>query len=80
MSFILALNQGTASSRALVFDHDGNVRGLAQKEFRQIFRQPGFVEHDAEERLADAIIAATCRSYIWPELIYSVAKYYRNKP
>jgi glycerol kinase len=49
MSFILALDQGTTSSRALVFDHDGNVAGLAQKEFRQIFPQPGLVEHDAEE-------------------------------
>jgi glycerol kinase len=49
MSFILALDQGTSSSRALVFDHDGNVCGLAQKEFRQIFPQPGYVEHDAEE-------------------------------
>jgi glycerol kinase len=49
MSFILALDQGTTSSRALVFDHEGNVRGLARKEFRQIFPQPGLVEHDAEE-------------------------------
>jgi len=49
MSFILALDQGTTSSRALVFDHDGNVAGVAQKEFRQIFPQPGYVEHDAEE-------------------------------
>jgi len=49
MSFILALDQGTTSSRALVFDHDGNVRGVAQKEFSQIFPQPGLVEHDAEE-------------------------------
>lgn len=49
MSFILALDQGTTSCRALVFDHDGTVRGLAQKEFRQIFPAPGLVEHDAEE-------------------------------
>ena len=49
MSFILALDQGTTSSRALVFDHDGTVRGSAQKEFRQIFPEPGLVEHDAEE-------------------------------
>jgi len=49
MSFILALDQGTTSSRAVVFDHDGKVRGLAQKEFRQIFPQPGLVEHDGEE-------------------------------
>ena len=49
MSFILALDQGTTSSRALVFDHDGNVCGVAQKEIRQIFPEPGLVEHDAEE-------------------------------
>ena len=49
MSFILALDQGTTSSRAVVFDHAGTIRGLAQKEFRQIFPAPGLVEHDAEE-------------------------------
>ena len=49
MSFILALDQGTTISRALVFDHEGAVRGLAQKELRQLFPQPGLVEHDAEE-------------------------------
>ncbi len=49
MSFILALDQGTTSSRALVFDHDGFVRGFAQKEFSQFFPQPGLVEHDPEE-------------------------------
>ena len=49
MSFILALDQGTTSSRALVFDHAGTVRGQAQKEFRQFFPAPGLVEHDAEE-------------------------------
>ena len=52
MSYILSLDQGTTSSRALVFDHDGNVRGSAQKEFRQIFPQAGWIEHDAREILA----------------------------
>ncbi len=46
---ILALDQGTTSSRALVIDHDGRVVATAQREFRQIFPQPGWVEHDAEE-------------------------------
>src|SRR6185369_10649039 len=55
MSFILALDQGTTSSRALVFDHDGNVCGLAQKEFCQYFPRPGLVEHDAEEIWASQI-------------------------
>ncbi|MDD2580528.1 MAG: glycerol kinase GlpK [Desulfuromonadaceae bacterium] len=49
MNFILALDQGTTSSRAVLFDHAGTVRGFAQKEFRQIFPEPGLVEHDAEE-------------------------------
>lgn len=47
--FILALDQGTTSSRSLIFDHQGNIKGLAQKEFKQIYPQPGWVEHDANE-------------------------------
>jgi len=47
--YMLALDQGTTSSRSMVFDKQGNIAGLAQKEFRQIFPQPGWVEHDAEE-------------------------------
>ena len=49
MSFILALDQGTTSSRAIVFDREGRIRSTAQKEFRQIFPQPGWVEHDPSE-------------------------------
>jgi glycerol kinase len=49
MSFVLALDQGTTSSRALLFDHAGNVRAVAQREFGQHFPQPGWVEHDAGE-------------------------------
>jgi len=49
MAYILALDQGTTSSRAIVFDHDGTIRSLAQKEFRQIFPKAGWVEHDADE-------------------------------
>jgi len=49
MSFILALDQGTTSSRAMVFDHAGAVRAMAQCEFRQIYPQPGWVEHDPNE-------------------------------
>ncbi|MFH0909132.1 MAG: glycerol kinase GlpK [bacterium] len=49
MSFILALDQGTTSSRAMVVDESGAIRGVAQKEFRQIFPQPGWVEHDPRE-------------------------------
>src|SRR5687767_14880497 len=49
MKYVLALDQGTTSSRAIVFDETGAVRSVAQKEFRQIFPQPGWVEHDADE-------------------------------
>jgi glycerol kinase len=49
MKHILALDQGTTSSRSIVFDHSGNVVASAQKEFRQIFPKPGWVEHDAKE-------------------------------
>jgi glycerol kinase len=49
MKHILALDQGTTSSRAIVFDHSGSVVASAQREFRQIFPKPGWVEHDAQE-------------------------------
>jgi glycerol kinase len=49
MSFVLALDQGTTSSRAMLFDHHGAIRAVAQKEFRQIFPQSGWVEHDPQE-------------------------------
>ena len=58
MSFILALDQGTTSSRAMVFDHAGNVRATAQREFRQIFPQPGWVEHDPNEIWASQLAVA----------------------
>ena len=47
--FILALDQGTSSSRALIFDHAGRIRSLAQKEFRQHFPKEGWVEHDPKD-------------------------------
>lgn len=47
--FILALDQGTTSSRSLVFDKKGNIISAAQKEFRQLYPRPGWVEHDANE-------------------------------
>ena len=47
--YIMSLDQGTTSSRCIIFDRQGNIRSSAQKEFRQIFPQPGWVEHDAME-------------------------------
>jgi glycerol kinase len=49
MKYILALDQGTTSSRAIVFDRQGAIIAAAQQEFRQIFPKPGWVEHDASE-------------------------------
>ncbi len=52
MRTILALDQGTTSSRAILFDENGGVVQVAQREFRQIFPQPGWVEHDPKEILS----------------------------
>ncbi len=49
MRYILSIDQGTTSSRAILFDEEAQVIGMAQKEFRQYFPQPGWVEHDANE-------------------------------
>ena len=56
--YILALDQGTTSSRSLVFDHAGHIVALAQKEFTQHYPQPGWVEHDPEEILATQLATA----------------------
>ena len=53
--FVLALDQGTTSSRAIVFDRQGTIRAVAQKEFAQIFPQAGWVEHDPQEIWASQI-------------------------
>jgi glycerol kinase len=47
--YLLALDQGTSSSRSIVFDADGHIVAMAQREFRQIYPQPGWVEHDPKE-------------------------------
>jgi len=49
MTYLLALDQGTSSSRSIVFDHDGRIVAMAQRELTQIFPQPGWVEHDPME-------------------------------
>ncbi len=58
MKAILALDQGTTSSRAIVFDATGSVAAVAQKEFRQIYPRPGWVEHDPREIAATQIAVA----------------------
>jgi glycerol kinase len=49
MAFLMALDQGTTSSRAIVFSDSGDICSIAQREFKQIYPQPGWVEHDANE-------------------------------
>src|SRR5438045_8081560 len=58
MRYVLALDKGTTSSRAIVFDERGAARASAQKEFRQHFPQPGWVEHDAGEILRTQLACA----------------------
>lgn len=49
MKYVMSLDQGTSSSRCILFDQTGSIRSSVQKEFRQIYPQPGWVEHDATE-------------------------------
>jgi glycerol kinase len=58
VKYVLALDQGTTSSRALLFDEMGKVRAVAQREFDQIFPQPGWVEHDPEQIASSQIAVA----------------------
>jgi glycerol kinase len=58
MPYILAFDQGTTSSRAIVFDADGRIVAVAQKEFEQIYPRPGWVEHDPDEIWATQMAVA----------------------
>ena len=49
MNYILSMDQGTTSSRAIIFDKKGRIVSVAQKEFKQIFPKPGWVEHNPDE-------------------------------
>ncbi|MGV3547478.1 MAG: glycerol kinase GlpK [Pedobacter sp.] len=57
--FILSLDQGTTSSRAIVFNHSGEIIAIAQKEFTQIYPKPGWVEHDPNEIWSTQLAVAT---------------------
>ena len=59
MPYVLALDQGTTSSRAIIFDHDAAIVAVGQREFQQIFPRPGWVEHDPNEIWATQIAVAT---------------------
>ena len=58
MNYLLALDQGTSSSRSMIFDKLGRVVAMAQREFRQIYPRPGWVEHDPEEIWASQLATA----------------------
>ncbi len=58
MTYILALDQGTTSSRAILFNQAGEIVSVAQREFQQFYPQPGWVEHDPEEILASQFACA----------------------
>ncbi len=73
--YILAIDQGTTSSRAIIFDHNSDVVAVAQKEFTQIFRHPGWVEHDANEiwlSVLSCIASCMQKSHILPEQIAAI--------
>ena len=61
--YILTLDEGTTSARAIIFDNFGNVVSLAQNEFKQIYPKPSFVEHDPIEILS-AQYSAVCECII----------------
>ena len=56
--YIMALDSGTTSNRCILFNEAGQIQAMAQKEFTQIFPQPGWVEHDAEEIFATQLEVA----------------------
>ena len=71
MKYILSIDQGTTSCRAILFDKEVNIKVVAQKEFTQIFPKPGWVEHDANE------IWSTQRSVIY-DAISKVDEFSKN--
>lgn len=73
--YVIALDQGTTSSRTIVFDHDANIVASSQREFGQIYPKPGWVEHDAMEIWASqssTLIEALARADIHSEEVASI--------
>ena len=73
--YVAAIDQGTTSSRCILFDHAGQIVSSAQKEHRQIFPRPGWVEHDAAEIWANVqtvIRDAMARAAAWPDDIAAI--------
>lgn len=75
MSFVLALDAGTTSSRAILYDHEGAIRSVAQREFQQIYPQAGWVEHDGGEIWTSQIsvaVEALSRAHARPRDIVAI--------
>jgi glycerol kinase len=73
--YVAAIDQGTTSTRFMIFDHGGNVAAVDQKEHKQIYPKPGWVEHDPLEILAvtrDVMAGALSKSGIDPSEIAAV--------
>jgi glycerol kinase len=74
-SYVAAIDQGTTSTRCILFDHGGNVRVVDQKEHQQIYPKPGLVEHDAAqiwERVQEVIAGALDKGRILPEQVAAI--------
>jgi len=75
MSYLLALDQGTTSSRSIIFDREGSILASAQLAFEQYFPRPGWVEHDpleiweSQKRTIDQVIrkAGLCKDQVRPD-------------
>ena len=73
--YVISLDQGTTSSRAIIFDRDQNIVGIAQKEFTQIYPKPGYVEHDPMEIYASqygVLIEVLAKSGISPDEVAAI--------
>ena len=73
--YVLALDEGTTSARAILFDRESNIVSVAQHEFTQIYPQPGWVEHDPVELYANQYAAMTecvAKSGVSPEEIAAI--------
>ena len=61
MKYVLALDQGTTSTRAIVFDKGGNIIARAQQEFNQIYPKPGWVEHSPQDIMGSTVAVVGVR-------------------
>ena len=81
--YIVALDQGTTSSRAVVMDHDANIVSVSQREFEQIYPKPGWVEHDPMEIWASqssTLVEALAKADINSDQIAAIAAYLKTLP